>query len=178
MNEQQMSRVQEHARFLARKSGIMDYDEVQDIEGDCLLAALEAMAKFADEDIGDGLLVQAASWAFFNGRRKANGEPDAESLDEVTGTEDDGNDYTLHDTVPEPDPDPEEIVLAEEMDQMMARMVDSLTAEESDVVHWLYGLDGQLAFTQAEVAQYLSVSQQYVSKVHTRALAKLLGRME
>lgn len=177
MNEQQMTRVQEHARFLARKSGVTDYDSVQEIEGECLLACVEVMEKFDGEDIGDGLLVQAATWAFFNGRRSRAKEPEMVSMDEVQGELEDGEEYTLHDTTASPEPGPEEVLVDIETAEQILMYVKNLTTDEYDIITNLYGLNGNEPISQAEMAASMGVSQPTVSRLHNTALAKLRARM-
>jgi RNA polymerase sigma factor (sigma-70 family) len=177
MNQQQVDRVKTQARFLARKSGVTDYDSVQEIEGECLLAAVEVMAKFDGEEIGDGLLVQAATWAFFNGRRYRAKEPEMESLDAVLGEDEAGDQFTLHDQIATEDLGPEELLEESEMAELIRMNVDSLTSMESDIITHLFGLDGNETSTQEEIAEDMGVSQQYVSKLYMTALAKLKARM-
>ena len=54
----------------------------------------------------------------------------------------------------------------------------TLSAREQEVIILRYGLYGQEAMTQKDVAGRLAISRSYVSRIEKRALEKLRQRLE
>jgi len=173
ITQEQMDRVKEVAQHLCRKNGITGYDQIQDVEGECLLAAVTAAAGV--DEFTDGLLVQAAKWAFFNGARASVRQPEMVSMDEEFEGED-GEIMTMHDLIESETPGPESIMEAEETADLFQEFLDGLTEQESDILTMLFGLEGEAPMTLRECAEVCGMSHVSVSKIRDRAFAKLRGR--
>jgi len=171
ISNEQVAMIRRVSENLCRRNGITDYDAVEDVVGEGLLAAVEAADKIG-EDFTDGLLVQAAQWRFFNGARSTAAEMELESLDvEEAGEYEDT--YTLHDTVPDPLPGPEEILEQEQDLADLQRNLRGLLAEEQLVINTLY-IQGK---TQEQAAESIGITRARVRRTADRAMAKLVARM-
>jgi len=69
---------------------------------------------------------------------------------------------------------PEEHVLKDELKQLLARAIDSLTDNEQKIISLYYFNE----LTLKEIGLILGVSESRVSQLHTRALVKLKRKME
>lgn len=100
------------------------------------------------------------------------------SLSDYIETGADGAPLQLMDVVSE-DCDLLEQVSAKEMVVSLRKAMDScLTEQERQVIQLRYGLNGQGAKRQREVAEITGISRSYISRIEKRALQKLRRELE
>lgn len=100
------------------------------------------------------------------------------SLSDYIETGTDGAPLQLMDVVSE-DCDLLEQVSAKEMVVSLRKAMDScLTEQERQVIQLRYGLSGQGAKRQREVAEITGISRSYISRIEKRALQKLRRELE
>ena len=100
------------------------------------------------------------------------------SLSDYIETGTDGAPLQLMDVVSE-DCDLLEQVCSQEMVQQLRQAIDRcLSEQERQVIVLRYGLNGQRAKRQREVADITGISRSYVSRIEKRALEKLRAEME
>ncbi len=100
------------------------------------------------------------------------------SLSDYIETGTDGAPLQLMDVVSE-DCDLLEQVSAKEMVVSLRKAMDScLTEQERQVIQLRYGLNGQGAKRQREVAEITGISRSYISRIEKRALQKLRRELE
>ena len=100
------------------------------------------------------------------------------SLSDYIETGTDGAPLQLMDVVSE-DCDLLEQVFAKEMVVSLRKAMDScLTEQERQVIQLRYGLNGQGAKRQREVAEITGISRSYISRIEKRALQKLRRELE
>ncbi|HIT36087.1 MAG TPA: RNA polymerase sporulation sigma factor SigK [Candidatus Faecousia intestinavium] len=100
------------------------------------------------------------------------------SLSDYIETCTDGAPLQLMDVVSE-DCDLLEQVSAKEMVVSLRKAMDScLTEQERQVIQLRYGLNGQGAKRQREVAEITGISRSYISRIEKRALQKLRRELE
>ena len=101
------------------------------------------------------------------------------SLDEPVGSDDEGNEQTIADTLGTPaDAVADEVNRRMEQTRLQTAMEKVLTQQEQLVLRLRYGLGTAEKMTQAQVGQKLGVSRSYISRIEERArrkLAKALG---
>ena len=96
------------------------------------------------------------------------------SIDEVIGTDKEGNNMTFADILPAPGADvSEEVSLRAETSKLFAVMKKALTPAETDIICMRYGLCGCEKKTQKEIAEKLGISRSYISRIEKRCLKKL-----
>ena len=95
------------------------------------------------------------------------------SIDEPLNTDWDGNELLLSDVLgSEEESAVEEIMHCEEI-ETIRRAVNSLEPRDRQIIILRYGLDNYPEMTQKEVADYLGISQSYISRLEKRILARL-----
>ena len=96
------------------------------------------------------------------------------SLYEPIGTDREGNEIKLYDIIEAEDEDvPEKIYLKENIQKLYERVENELSDREKLVLKLRYGLYNGEEYTQREVAQQLSISRSYVSRIEKSAVEKL-----
>ena len=96
------------------------------------------------------------------------------SLYEPIGTDREGNEINLLDVIEsEPVDIVEECFIRENTSYLLHSMRSVLSEKEYQVICFRYGLFGVPEKTQREIAQKLSISRSYVSRIEKRALEKL-----
>ena len=93
-----------------------------------------------------------------------------------TGT--DGAELSLMDVVSQDSDLLEKVTNRESVKQMLRAVEEILTDQEKLVIRLRYGLGGQKAHRQREVAQITGISRSYVSRIEKKALEKLRKRLE
>lgn len=100
------------------------------------------------------------------------------SMSEPIETDSEGNPLTLSDIISVED------TIADDIDRnikrtQLRRLLESVTdARERKIIELRYGLDGSEPLAQREVAEMLSISRSYVSRIEKRALARLRKLIE
>lgn len=96
------------------------------------------------------------------------------SLYEPIGTDKEGNEINLLDIVEHEDIDiAEHIILEDNIRQLYHAIRQQLDSRELQVLSLRYGLFDKEPLTQREVAERLSISRSYVSRIEKKALLKL-----
>lgn len=95
------------------------------------------------------------------------------SLSEPIGVDKDGNELTVIDMIA----DDKDVIDDVERDILMERLVEvtkeCLDKREYDIIKHRYGLDGNGALTQREVANMFGISRSYISRIEKKALEKI-----
>ena len=100
------------------------------------------------------------------------------SLSDYIETGSDGAALSLMDVVAE-DQDLLETISDRQMALLLSEAVKTrLTQQERQVIVLRYGLEGNAALRQREVAQVTGISRSYVSRIEKRALQKLRKALE
>ncbi len=95
-------------------------------------------------------------------------------IDDILGTDADGNALTLTDILPSSQEDIADIVSNEfEARRLYHAMEKSLTPTEYSIIVERYGLMGKKRLTQQEIADKLGISRSYVSRIEKKCLIKL-----
>ncbi len=105
------------------------------------------------------------------GRRKTRGEV---SMYETVGTDKEGNQLALYDTLECEEEDITEYLERQDyIHCIMKHLPGILDERECYIIRKRYGLFGEEELTQREIAQSLHISRSYVSRIEKKALAKL-----
>ena len=107
---------------------------------------------------------------YFRSQKKLNFEA---SLSDPVEVDKDGNPLTYMDIVSCEDNIADEIDLKMKTDKMIKGINTVLDAREREIIILRYGLGFTKPITQREVAQKLSISRSYVSRIEKVALEKL-----
>ena len=95
------------------------------------------------------------------------------SLSEPIGVDKEGNELTVIDMIA----DDKDVIDDVERDILMERLVEvtkeCLDKREYDIIKHRYGLDGNGALTQREVANMFGISRSYISRIEKKALEKI-----
>ena len=95
------------------------------------------------------------------------------SLSEPIGVDKDGNELTVIDMIA----DDKDVIDDVERDILMERLVEvtkeCLDKREYDIIKHRYGLDGNGALTQREVANMFGISRSYISRIEKKGLEKI-----
>ena len=105
--------------------------------------------------------------------RKISSQKTEVSLDEPINMDYDGNELLLSDVLGT-DEDMIMRPLEDDVDLCVLRQaVKELPEREREIVVLRFGLNGQQELTQKEVANYMGISQSYISRLEKRIMAKL-----
>lgn len=99
------------------------------------------------------------------------------SLDEPLNVDWDGNELLLSDVLDTGEEGVCEEFAAEEERRMVRRAVARLEPRERQIIEMRYGLGGRRELTQKEVADFLGISQSYISRLEKRIIAGLRQEM-
>jgi len=105
--------------------------------------------------------------------RKISGQKAEISLDEPINMDYDGNELLLSDILGTE----EDMILRpleDDVDlKVLRQAVQELPDREREIVEMRFGLHGRQELTQKEVAQYMGISQSYISRLEKRIMLKL-----
>ncbi len=110
--------------------------------------------------------------------RKFSSTRNEVSIDEPLNVDWDGNELLLSDVLGS---DPNEIsslIESESEKQMLCELIDRLCEREQIIMRLRFGLDGTQEMTQKDVADYLGISQSYISRLEKRIILKLKNEIE
>lgn len=100
------------------------------------------------------------------------------SMNSIIGTDKDGNDMELLDTLEVMEKDPIDTIYNKVLTEQMIDYINKkLPTREKEIMTMRYGLDKKLPKTQQEVADILGISRSYVSRIETKvqkSLSKIL----
>ncbi len=96
------------------------------------------------------------------------------SMDSVIGSDKDGNDMRLLDTLVLNEKDPIETIYNSILTKQMIEYINTkLEPREKEIMVMRYGLNNNISKTQQEVADILNISRSYVSRIETKLQKKL-----
>ncbi len=100
------------------------------------------------------------------------------SINDVIGTDKEGNSITLMDIIEDDDKLIEEKVgIKMQISYLYKKMKEVLEPREIEILTKRYGLDNKPAKTQYDIASELGISRSYVSRIEKKALEKLRDNM-
>lgn len=109
--------------------------------------------------------------------RKANKSINDLSLDYTLSSDDEGNNLTLGEIIPDSKIAYEEIELKDQKSYLI-QSIEKLNDREKLIMSMRYGLNGHKELTQKEVADYMNISQSYISRLEKKILHKLKREMQ
>ena len=112
---------------------------------------------------------------YFRSQRKSAQDV---SLSDYIETGTDGAALSLMDVVAEDADLLEQVNVRQQIRQLQKALGEILTPQEKQVVILRYGLGGQQAMRQREVAAITGISRSYISRIEKRALEKLRDYLE
>ena len=134
------------------------------------IGLIKAISTF-DPSRTSKLSTYAARFMMFRARRKRSREV---SLYEPIGTDREGNEISLLDIIESPPVDVVDDCFKRDSISYLLRYIRTvLSPKEYQVICCRYGLNGQEPLTQREIAENLSISRSYVSRIEKNALRKL-----
>ena len=92
------------------------------------------------------------------------------SLDEVLNIDSEGNEMVLADILCSNEDQALDEMTKEEEEKKLFLAIDSLTKKEREIISMRYGLFGKDEMTQKEVADYLGISQSYISRLEKKII--------
>lgn len=110
--------------------------------------------------------------------RKISSRKTEISIDEPLNTDWDGNELLLSDVLGS---DGDEISLKIEQEderKLVASFVKDLLPRERQIMEMRFGMGGYKEYTQKEVADFLGISQSYISRLEKRIIMKLKKQIE
>ena len=95
------------------------------------------------------------------------------SLDEVLNIDSEGHEMVLADILCSNEDQALDEMTKEEEEKKLFLAIDSLTKKEREIISMRYGLFGKDEMTQKEVADYLGISQSYISRLEKKIIDKI-----
>jgi RNA polymerase sporulation-specific sigma factor len=95
------------------------------------------------------------------------------SLDEPLNMDREGNELLLSDIVCEPDESVSSDIEKESEHIVLLQAIGNLNALERDIINMRFGVNGTDKKTQKEVAETLSISQSYISRIEKKIVGNL-----
>ena len=112
---------------------------------------------------------------YFRSQKKLQGEV---SLADSIDTDKEGNALQLMDVVGADDTMLDDIHDRDNALRIRRLVTETLTTREAEIIRLRYGLGGTVPLTQREVASSFGISRSYVSRLESKALAKLRDEFE
>ena len=110
--------------------------------------------------------------------RKINKSKAEISLDEALNIDIDGNELLLSDILGTDDEELYDKAIKNEKMKVMYELVNKLNQREKNIITLRFGLFNSPEMTQKEVADYLGISQSYISRLEKKIIDKLKYKME
>lgn len=104
--------------------------------------------------------------------RKANKSLNDLSLDDTLVNDDEGNNLTLGELIPDTHQVYDEVELKDQKEYLI-KAISMLNEREKHIMYMRYGLNGYDELTQKEVADTMNISQSYISRLEKKILNKL-----
>ena len=108
--------------------------------------------------------------------RKANKSINDLSLDDALSSDDEGNNLTLGEIIPDTHQVYDEVELNDQK-EFLLHAINRLNDKEKLIMYMRYGLGGYEEQTQKEVADVMNISQSYISRLEKKILLKLKNEM-
>lgn len=100
------------------------------------------------------------------------------SLDEPLNIDWDGNELLLSDVLGSDGEEVGKEVEKEDEKQLLLKLIDNLCPREREIMQMRFGMSGYDELTQKEVADYLGISQSYISRLEKKIIVKLKKQIE
>lgn len=100
------------------------------------------------------------------------------SLDETLNVDMDGNELLLSDILGTEDEELYDKAIKVEKMKIMYEYVNKLSPREKNIITLRFGLFNSVEMTQKEVADYLGISQSYISRLEKKIIDKLKYKIE
>ena len=100
------------------------------------------------------------------------------SLDEVLSIDAEGNEMMLADVLCDQNPSVLTKLTEDEDIHNLYTVLNHLNDREKEIIIMRFGLNGHVEMTQKEVADYLGISQSYISRLEKRILSKMRQEIE
>ena len=110
--------------------------------------------------------------------RKTSSQKCEISLDEPLNIDWDGNELLLSDVLGSDGEEVGKEVEKEDEKQLLLTLIDNLCPREKEIMQMRFGMSGYDELTQKEVADYLGISQSYISRLEKKIIAKLKKQIE
>ena len=110
--------------------------------------------------------------------RKTSGIRAEVSIDEPLNTDWDGNELLLSDILSSDESSAEDDIIYREEMSAIHDAVNALEPRERQIITMRYGLDGYPEMTQKDVADYLGISQSYISRLEKKIIKRLKKEIE
>ena len=107
--------------------------------------------------------------------RKNSGRSGEVSLDEPLNVDWDGNELLLSDILSSDESSASDDIIYREEMAAIHNAVNALDPRERQIIILRYGLDGYPEMTQKDVADYLGISQSYISRLEKKIISRLQG---
>ena len=114
--------------------------------------------------------VQNEILMFFRKQKKQQNEV---SINDTIDIDKDGNPLTYLDIISVDESIPDDIDMKIHIEKLRELVYSELDKREREIITLRYGLEGYKPLTQREVAEHLSISRSYVSRIEKKALEKL-----
>lgn len=108
--------------------------------------------------------------------RKVNKSINDLSLDSALPSDDEGDNLSLGELIPDDHQISEEVEKKDQQNYMM-EIVNELNDRDKEIMFMRYGLEGRDELTQKEVADLMDISQSYISRLEKKILHKLKTEM-
>lgn len=95
------------------------------------------------------------------------------SLDEVLTIDSEGNEMILADIIESNEEQVIDKIIKEEQIKRLYQVIDKLKPREKEIIILRYGLYDNKELTQKEVADFLGISQSYISRLEKRIIDKI-----
>lgn len=95
------------------------------------------------------------------------------SLDDTLNVDSDGNELILADVLSSNDPSQLELAIFNEQKKLLYKEINKLNKREREIISLRFGLFGNKEMTQHEVAEYLGISQSYISRLEKKIIDKI-----
>ncbi len=105
--------------------------------------------------------------------RKRSRSKNEISLDEPLNVDYDGNELLLADILSNDEQEITNKIEEEEKRKIMLEAIETLSSREKEILTLRYGLDNGEEMTQKDVADFLGISQSYISRLEKRIIKKL-----
>ena len=100
------------------------------------------------------------------------------SIDEPLNVDWDGNELLLSDILGNDEDSVSSVIEREEERKMIYDAVESLSPREKQIIQLRYGLYGKKEMTQKEVADFLGISQSYISRLEKKIILHLKTQLQ
>lgn len=110
--------------------------------------------------------------------RKTSSQKCEISLDEPLNIDWDGNELLLSDVLGSDGEEVGKEVEREDEKKLLLGLIDNLCPREREIMQMRFGMCGYDELTQKEVADYLGISQSYISRLEKKIIVKLKKQIE